>query len=135
MNCPHCQKALPENYGVAWCPHCGRELLPDKADSPPQVFEPNQISWPKFFVVLLAPAVCCFLALAVDLGGLAILPGLFGGMISGLICTRMIMEGVNLTGIKKAITCFGLAVLLCCLSYFLCFVGCISASTVTRHEI
>jgi hypothetical protein len=134
MNCPHCQKELPANYEAGWCPFCGRDLKPGQANPPSQrAFESNYVSWPKFFIVLLAPAVACFLALAVDVGGLAVILGLFGALISGLMCARMIMEGVNLAGSKKALAYLGLAFLLCCLSCFLCFIGCISASTVSKH--
>lgn len=136
MNCLHCQKELPANYAGEWCPFCGRDLEPSEANPPSQpAFESNYISWPKFFIVLLAPSAACFLALAVDWGGLAVLSGLFGALISGLVCARMIMEGVNLAGANKVLAHLGLAFLLCCLSFFLCFIGCIGASTVTKHGI
>jgi hypothetical protein len=136
MNCPHCQKELPANSGAAWCPFCGRDLLPNEAGSQPQpAFEQNHVRWPKFFIFLLAPAICCFLALAVDVGGLAVFSALLGSLISGLICTRIIMGAINSTGLKRAMVHFGLAIILCGLSFFLCFVGCISASTISRHGI
>ena len=136
MNCPHCQKELPANDAAAWCPFCGRDLEPDAANLASQpAFASSYVNWPKFFVVLFAPPVCCFLALAVGVGGLAVIFGLFGSLISGLVCARMIMEGINLAGFKKAATHFGLIILLCCLSCFLCFVGCMSASTVSKHGI
>jgi hypothetical protein len=136
MNCPHCQKELPDNYGAVYCPFCGRDLIPDETSSLFQpTFEPKCIHWPKFFIVLLTPAICCFLALAVDIGGLAVLFGLIGGVVSGLVCARMIMAAFNPIGLKRSIVYFGLAMLLCGLSFFLCFVGCVSASTVSRHGI
>jgi hypothetical protein len=139
MNCPHCQRELPEKYGTGWCPFCGHDLPSNQIDtlqSPPRpVIEPNHINWPKFFLILFAPAVGCFLALIVDIGGLAVLFGPFGGSISGLVCAHMIMEAVNFTGSKRTMIHFGLAILLCALSFFLCFVGCVSASTVSRHGI
>lgn len=67
MNCPHCQKELPGNYAAAWCPFCGRDLEPGQANIQLQpAFESNYVRWPKFFIVLFAPPVCCFLALAVE---------------------------------------------------------------------
>src|SRR5450755_523679 len=110
MNCPHCQKELPANSGAAWCPFCGRDLLPNEAGSQPQpAFEQNHVRWPKFFIFLLAPAICCFLALAVDVGGLAVFSALLGSLISGLICTRIIMGAINSTGLKRSMVHFGLA--------------------------
>ena len=136
MNCLHCQKELPANYEAGLCPFCGRDLKPGQANLPAQpAFELNYISWPKCFIVLLAPAATCFLALAVNWGGLAVVFGLFGALISGLMCARMIMAGVNLAGSKRALMYFAVAMLLCCLSGFLCFIGCISASAVSHHGI
>ena len=133
MNCPHCQKDLPENYGAAWCPFCGKDLSVPETNLP--AFESRWVSWPKFFIILFAPAIGCFLALAIDIGGLAVLLGLFGSLVSGLICARMIMENVNLTGFKRGLAHFGLAILLCGTAWFLCFLGCTSSAAISNHGI
>ncbi len=136
MNCLHCQKELPANYAEAWCPFCGRDLEPDSSGTAAlPAFEANYINWPRFFIVLFVPPVCCFLALAVGIVDLAGIFGVFGSFISGLVCTRMIMGRTNLVGLKRAAAHFGLAMLLCCLSCFLCFVGCMSAATVSKHGL
>jgi hypothetical protein len=134
MNCPHCQKELPATYAETWCPLCGRDLEPEGVGAPArQAFEPGYVTWRKFFIVLLAPPVCCFLALAAGLELPAFLFGMFGSFVSGLWCARMIINGSNLTGFKNRLTQFGVAMLLCCLSIFLCFIGCISPSIISQH--
>ena len=128
MNCPGCQKELP-GYSVATlCPFCGEELsLP--------VFQPVWISWIKFFAVLFVPAIGCFLAGAINSIGLAVLFGLLGSLISGLVCARMLMRGVNLTGFKSFLVHFGSALVLCGLAWFLCFLGCTGAASVTNRSL
>jgi hypothetical protein len=75
------------------------------------------------------------LALAIDIGGLSVLLGLFGSLVSGLICARIIMANVKLTGFKKGLAHFGMAILLCCTAYFLCFLGCASGEAISNHGI
>lgn len=95
------------------------------------MFQPVWISWPKFFAVRFAPALGTFLAMAINSIGLAILSGL-GSPISGFVCARMLMCGVNLTGFKLALVHFGLALVLCGLTGLLCFLGCTSAVRLTN---
>jgi hypothetical protein len=132
VNCPHCQKGLPENYGALYCAFCGKDLPPREVESSP-VNELRQVSWPKFFAILFAPAVGCFLSLSLDVGAFAVLLGLIGSLVSGLICTRWIMEIVKLFGYKRALAHFGLAICLCSLSWFLCFLGCTGAESISNH--
>ena len=127
MKCTGCQKALPDFSFATLCPFCGAEL-------PKPVFQPVWISWPKFFAVLVAPALGTFLAVAINSIGLAILSGL-GSPISGLVCARMLMCGVNLTGFKRALVHFGLALVLCGLTGFLCFLGCAGTASITNHDL
>jgi hypothetical protein len=133
MNCPHCQEELPADYPAGWCPFCGKDLFVAGTDLP--AFESRWVSWPKFFIILFAPAIGCFLALTIDIGGLAVLLGLFGSLVSGLICARMIMENVNLMGFKRGLAHFGLAMLLCATAWFLCFLGCTSGAAISNHGI
>jgi len=132
--CTHCQEELPANYAAEWCPFCGRDLPSGGTGAPTRpAFEPGYVTWRKFFIVLLAPPVCCFLALAVGLELPAFLIGMFGSFVSGLWCARMIINGSNLTGFKNGLAQFGVTMLLCCLSVFLCFIGCIGTSMVSQH--
>jgi hypothetical protein len=126
MNCPGCQKELPGFSVATRCPFCGAEL-------PLPVFQPVWISWPKFFAVLFAPALGSFLAGAIRSGGLILLFGLLGSLVASLICARMLMKGVNLTGFRRALFHSGLALVLCGLTWFLCFLGCTGAASLTKH--
>lgn len=121
MNCPGCQRELPGFSLATLCPYCGAEL-------PKPMFQPIWVSWPKFFAVLVAPAVVCFLAGTIDSLGLVILSGLFGSLISGLVCARMLMNGVTLQGYQRALVHFCLGLAMCGLTWFLCFLGCTAQS-------
>ena len=128
MNCPRCQKELPGFSLATLCPFCGEEL-------PLPAFQPVWISWPKFFAVLLAPALGSFLAIAINGGWLA-LPFVFlGSLVSGFVCARMLMNGINLTGFKRTVANFGLALILCGTTLFLCFLGCTGAVSIANHGI
>ncbi|MEO6184121.1 MAG: hypothetical protein ABIP71_13670 [Verrucomicrobiota bacterium] len=95
MNCPHCQKELPENYSAAYCPVCGKGLPPQV--SPTLTSETpsttkQKISWPLFFIVWLAPVLLTSLTVLAfsNKNEGAVYVGLFGGGISGIICGVML---------------------------------------------
>jgi hypothetical protein len=138
MICPHCQKKLPENYGAVYCLFCGKDLPPEnsvQAMPSHTLFVAAKINWRIFFLVLFAPAILSFLSLAIGLGGLAVLPGLFGGLVSGLICARMVMETIAFTGFIKFAAHFALAVVFCFLCYSLCWVGCAAALSISGNRL
>jgi len=107
------------------CPFCGGSLGPGQTDSPPPLFEPKWVHWRKFFLVLLTPAALCFLTMMINLAPIAILTGLIGSIAAGLICAGIGMESSNLTGFKRGIAHFCVAIALCALAWGLCFVGCV----------
>src|SRR5580692_3472523 len=132
MNCPHCQQCLPADFSLEVCPHCGKDLPGEHL----QGVKPTpraRVRWPLFFVVLFAPAVCCFIAFALNLGWLAVLSGLAGSLISGLICTGIVIKRLAASGRRSPLLTFGIGVLLCSLSYFLSGVGCTVGVNVTGH--
>jgi hypothetical protein len=134
MNCPYCHQSLPTDQSVAYCPFCGKELPQDRAQS--VVLSPlARTTWPTFFIVLFAAPICCFIALALNLGFLATLFGSLGSLITGLVCTRILMRTLRATGTRRALLCFAIGVLMCGLSYFLSALGCTAASSVTHHGI
>ena len=95
MNCPHCQKELPENDSAANCPVCGKALLSQLSPTPTTVDSlatKQKISWPFFFAVLLAPVLLTSLTVLIfsNKGEAASMVGLFGGGISGIICGVML---------------------------------------------
>lgn len=91
MNCPHCQKASPENYTASYCPHCGGALQPGGvADALP----PVKTSWLIFFAVLLAPplltTLAAFLAGGEIAGDATVAIGSIGGAAGGIACGIML---------------------------------------------
>ena len=128
MNCPHCQQELPKNALATLCPFC-------HADLPLPIFQSAWVNWPKIFILLVAPAACCFLAILINVTGFAVLAGLFGSLAAGIVSSRMIMEGLNLTGWRRGLTHFILAFCLCGLAWFLCFLGCTGGSSVSNHSL
>ena len=136
LACPHCHKEFPASAAAGPCPFCAGDLSANRPTSAARpIFQPAYVNWRKFLLVLLAVPAGCFLTMALDWDGLTAMIGLFGMFVSGLICARMIMNGSNLTGFKHALAYFSVALLLCCLVGFLCFIGCISASAVSRHRL
>jgi hypothetical protein len=97
--------------------------------------QPKRVNWPLFFAILLAPAVCCFVA---GTSWLAPLFWFFGSLIAGMICTEMLMKSVEETGVGRVMSVeetglgralfrFMITVLLCGLSLFLSYLGCTTA--------
>ena len=124
MNCPHCQQVLPDEFSEMTCPLCGKDLPREN---------PKRMLF--FFAVMLAPPVCCFIALALNLGFLATLFGTAGSMVSGLICSWMVMSTYKVSGLRRALLHVVIGVFACGLSFFLSFLGCGIASSVTGHGI
>src|SRR5438045_9761240 len=89
MNCPHCQKALPENYSASFCPHCGGEVQqpnPVTPDTPP--LAPFKLNWWIFFSALLAPTLLTLLSAGLFKAQaneqVSPMIGLFGGASAGI---------------------------------------------------
>ena len=127
MNCIHCQTDLPANYFGSHCPNCGKGLLRENP-------LPRR-RWLLFFVVLLVPSVSSFGALALNLGFLAGLFGIFGSLISGLFCTFILIRILPVSGWRRALLAWVIGVLLCGLSFFLSGLGCSIASSMTSHRL
>lgn len=124
MNCPHCQKPLPEKYGATYCLHCGVALPPQE---PPVItsaapLPPVKISWLLFFGALLAPPLLTFLAAFVlrdqtseqAAPWIAIVGAAAGGVVCGIMLGLRFGNSVSWR--------FGLSLLLSCLMVLVCFI-------------
>jgi hypothetical protein len=134
MNCPHCQQILTSDFSAANCPFCGKEM-PQEPRQEALLSQATPVKWPKFFMVLFAPPVCCFIALALDLGILAGLFGIVGSLISGVVCTGLVMKSIAASGARRALLGIFIGVMLCGLSFFLSGLGCSAASSITDHGL
>src|SRR5690242_13965829 len=132
MNCPHCQKPLPQNYTASFCPHCGGAIeyphIPVPA-SPP--LPPVKVNWFLFFAVLLAPPLLTLITAFVsrEQRGQSVSPviALFGGAIAGIVCGIMLARRVGRTGSARILLGFlfsGIFAVVCItLSLFGCLGG------------
>ncbi|HXI70422.1 MAG TPA: hypothetical protein VNN22_08720 [Verrucomicrobiae bacterium] len=128
MNCPHCQKELPENYGAVYCPFCGQNLpahsavsLPDNPSLPPV-----SVNWWIFFTILLAPAVLALLGSLLKVGGLSVGSPLIGGSIAGIVCGILLARRVGRTTGARVGLGFLFVALMGFLSFALAFTGCMA---------
>jgi hypothetical protein len=125
MNCPSCQKELPYNRLATVCPRCGVTL------STP-VFQSAWVDGKTILLLTFAPGVLCLILMTLNWDGLATLVGLFGSLGCGLVSTRLLMEGFNLTGIKRDGVHFALAAVVTLLNVAFCFLGCTSGANLAR---
>ena len=133
MNCIHCKRELPADYRVSYCPFCGRDLVDENASESLPTGLGSGI-WPKFFIVLFAPAVFCFAAMALGLGDLAAIVGIFGSVAAGIVSARILMAKLEVTGFQRAVMHFFIAIVLCGLSIFVTAIGCGLGVTATGNH-
>src|SRR5689334_17705579 len=91
MNCPHCQKPLPENYSASFCPHCGGAVEYPQSPVPvAPLLPPVKINWFLFFAVFLAPPLLTLLSAIVNKGhsneGVSPPTAILGGAAAGITC-------------------------------------------------
>jgi hypothetical protein len=125
MICPHCQKEMPENYGAAYCPYCGRDLLPIQNSTAGLL----KAKWLVFFAVLLAPAVLSLIGIALNIGSLMVFATFGGSLIAGKICSAILDEEHGYSTAARWLVAAGLAAV----SFFLCFGGCMAGVMMSKH--
>lgn len=122
MNCPHCQKELPENQTSLLCPFCGQGLASqidflDKST-------PVKFQWPIFLCALLMPPVLTLLSAALHQSpndNVSPMLGMVAGIIGGIICgvmlgfksSRNIFVRISLSIVMSAIMVV-VCIVLCC---------------------
>ena len=94
MNCPHCQKEMPEDHGAAYCPLCGKDLSSEPADLA-RTLPPVKFNSLLFFAALLLPPLLTLLSAAAMRylvsaspvnEGVSVVVGLLSGVIGGAVC-------------------------------------------------
>lgn len=134
MNCPHCNKPLPENYTASYCPHCGGAVRPEElvaVASSDTSLVPVRVSWLIFFGVLLAPALLTAFSVFLGKGHsneqASPVIAFFGGAAAGIACGVMLglRIGRNVgTRIMLSILFSGVLAVVCIM---LSFFGCMAA--------
>lgn len=141
MNCPHCQKVLPEKYNATYCPFCGMGIAVEERDSgiKQPSLPPVRIRWGIFFGVLLAPAFLTLLTSLLVRGqdnqSISPLIAVFGGIAAGFACGIMLALHIG----KTAAARFGFGLLFSCLFALVCvalsFFGCIAGGYQLRFGV
>lgn len=121
--CPHCARPLPGTGLHGPCPFCHQELAAVPA-TPPLTLNPGKTNWRRFFIILFIPPVGNFIALACDADLLTLLFTLGGSLWSGIVCSRMIMARLGVTGRERSWLAILVQSGMLALAFFLCFVGC-----------
>jgi hypothetical protein len=130
MDCPHCHQTLAPGYPAAWCPFCGKDLLPDA--KPLRKLPPVKFNWRLFFCALLCPALLTLLSAAAmrflilpqpTNEGVSPMIALVTGAIGGVICG--VMLGFNSRNLPARIALSILmSVIMIIVCTMLCFFGC-----------
>ncbi|HEY5233918.1 MAG TPA: hypothetical protein VIK35_10340 [Verrucomicrobiae bacterium] len=138
MNCPHCQKELPENYGAAWCPFCGKNLPPEYS-KPLQESPAVKFNWRLFLCALLFPALATLLS-AATMRFLMLKPmnegvspwvGLIGSAIGGVICGVML----GFQGSKKFPVRILLSILMSAVMIIVCIMLCLFGCGIGGYQM
>jgi len=131
MNCPHCQKELPENYGARWCPFCGKDLPASATyavEAPPSAsLKPVKINWLIFISALLIPPMLTMLsALLTGSRNDPVSPvvGLCGGVAAGIYCGVVLGLRFGETSLGRIVCGVLLSMPMVIVCVMLCFFGC-----------
>lgn len=92
MNCPHCQKELPENYDAAYCLYCGRSYSPE-GNQTLQTLPPVKLNAKAFFLLLFIPPILTLISAwiaHVQNEPYSKIIGFFGGGAAGITCGIML---------------------------------------------
>ena len=79
-----------------------------------------KISWTRFFIVLLAPAVTTLIALFLNFEALVMLLPFGGSLVAGVVCSSMLARGSEESFGTRALRALALAAA----SFIFCFGGC-----------
>ena len=122
MNCPHCQKELPENFTGDNCPACGQALNREVAAPVRRKFHALL-----FFAALLAPPLLTLLAASLtdkSNDGLPVGIGFFGGGAAGILCGILLGIFLGTKPVSRFILSFVFVAVFVPVCVFLCFLGC-----------
>jgi hypothetical protein len=134
MNCPHCQRELPENHGAAWCPYCGKDLADAFVSSSGNIPK-RRFPWLVFAIVMSAPAMADFILVnfisdSLDTLGTMMLISFVGSTISGIACGIILARWKGASGFRLFSQAIGFAFLMAIVSFGLCCLGCTASAAI-----
>jgi hypothetical protein len=130
MNCPHCQKELPQDYGAVDCPFCGRNPSPEiihGASHAAKPLAPIKFHAVAFFLTLLAPPILTMLTAWLvhqQNESYSVAIGFFGGGAAGIACGIMLGLRLGKTLPTRIVLSLLLMAVMAVVCILLCFVGC-----------
>ena len=129
MNCPHCQRELPENYGAAYCPFCGQNLPPENqiAESSAKKLAPIRFHVMIFFLLLLLPPIVTMISawlVQSQNEPYSLCIGFFGGGAAGIACGIMLGLRLGRTVPARILLSLFFAAIMAVVCIMLCFFGC-----------
>lgn len=130
MNCPHCQKILPENYPAEFCLFCGKDLSPIKiqdANAEATSLAPVKFNAAIFFLILLGPPVLTALTawlVHTPNESYSAAIGFFGGGAAGIVCGILIGLRLGRTIGARIGLCLLFSVIMVVVCITLCCFGC-----------
>jgi hypothetical protein len=138
MNCPHCQKELPDNYRARWCTFCGKDLPASGTYITEQTsaatLPPFKINWLIFFGALLVPPLLTMLT-ASTVGGrneqVSPTIAFCGGGVGGIICGVLLGLRIGRTVPAR----FALGILLSFVMAIVCVMLCLLGCTIGGYQM
>jgi hypothetical protein len=131
MNCPLCQKALPEKYQASYCPYCGASVPPEESPEEP-VLAPIKTNWWIFFAVLLASPTLTLLTSVSKDEYFPALIAIYGSMAGGAACGIILALRVGRTVAVRIILGIFFSVVFAGVCFFLSFIGCMVGLNLKR---
>ena len=115
MNCPHCQKELPEKPGDQPCPACGKIIPAGQTQKRVGVFN--------LLLVLITPAIITMLVSLLKSANATSICVLISSPAAGLICGLMLTRNTQNIALRIFLVLL-LGALLAVFCLISCFFGC-----------
>lgn len=125
MDCPHCQKTLPENFGGTACPYC-EAVLPPATNHEDAYVSHARFHKIVFFALLTPPLLTLIFAWLSRIPGWAdvVFIPVWGGVASGFASGIMMGLRLGKTIPLRIILCLFLAPIMAIVCVTLCCFGC-----------
>ncbi len=94
MNCPHCQKELPEGYKASVCPECLENLSASPASDPAERSTEKVIAWVIFWLAFIGTPIITF-GLAINQSNLFFGVPIAGAVVAGFALAKVFAKSMG----------------------------------------